>query len=77
MPLQGRTVIDSDGSLIGAASEKERAHATYKGFLGHHVFVPTCDNPGEELATLDPGHVTANDADVNNDALTREVAQLP
>lgn len=78
VPLSGWTVIDSDGTLIGAPSEKEGAHGTYKGFLGHHVFVATCDNTGEELATtLHPGNVTANDADVNTDILTRAVAQLP
>lgn len=47
MPLTGWTVIDSDGTLIPAPSEKEGAHGTYKGFPGHHVFVATCDNTGE------------------------------
>ncbi|MFI6060873.1 transposase, partial [Streptomyces sp. NPDC051286] len=78
VPLTGWTVIDSDGTLIAAPSEKEGAHGTYKGFLGHHVFVATCDNTGEELAAvLHPGNVTANDAAVNIDVLTRAVAQLP
>ncbi|MFC5954617.1 hypothetical protein ACFP51_09000 [Streptomyces pratens] len=78
VPLSGWTVIDSDGTLIAAPSEKEGAHGTYKGFLGHHVFVATLDNTGEELATtLHPGNVSANDADVNIDILTRAVAQLP
>ncbi|MET8538956.1 IS1380 family transposase [Streptomyces sp. NPDC005065] len=77
-PLTGWTVIDSDGTLIAAPSEKEGAHGTYKGFLGHHVFVAACDNTGEQLAaTLHPGNVSANDADVNIDILTRAVAQLP
>ncbi|MET8125546.1 IS1380 family transposase [Streptomyces sp. NPDC005231] len=76
--LTGWTVIDSDGTLIAAPSEKEGAHGTYKGFLGHHVFVATCDNTGEELAAvLHPGNVSANDAAVNIDILTRAVAQLP
>lgn len=46
----GWTVIDSDGTLIPAPSEKEGARGTYKGFLGHHIFVATCDNTGEQLA---------------------------
>ncbi|WP_455346873.1 transposase [Streptomyces brevispora] len=78
VPLTGWTVIDSDGTLIPAPSEKEGAHGTYKGFLGHHVFVATCDNTGEQLAArLYAGNVTANDAAVNIDILTRAVAQLP
>ncbi|WP_043465270.1 IS1380 family transposase [Kitasatospora sp. MBT66] len=76
--LSGWTVIDSDGTLISAPSEKEGACGTYKGTFGHHVFVATCDNTGEQLATrLYPGNVTANDASVNIDILTRAVAQLP
>ncbi|MGW3661137.1 IS1380 family transposase [Streptomyces sp. NPDC005151] len=78
VPLTGWTVIDSDGTLIATPSEKEGARGTYKGFLGHHVFVATCDNTGEELAAvLHPGNVTANDAAVNIDVLSRAVAQLP
>ncbi|MFD5065846.1 IS1380 family transposase [Streptomyces sp. NPDC058394] len=78
VPLTGWTVIDSDGTLIAAPSEKQGAHGTYKGFLGHHVFVATCDNTGEELAAvLHPGNVSANDAAVNIDVLARAVAQLP
>lgn len=78
VPLAGWTVIDSDGTLIPAPSEKEGAHGTYKGFLGHHIFVATCDNTGEQLAaTLHTGNVSANDAAVNIDILTRAVAQLP
>ncbi|MEU1601476.1 IS1380 family transposase [Streptomyces sp. NPDC005708] len=77
-PLTGWTVIDSDGTLIPAPSQKEGAHGTYKGFLGHHIFVATCDNTGEQLAaTLHPGNVSANDAEVNIDILARAVAQLP
>ncbi|GAA3380687.1 hypothetical protein GCM10020367_68970 [Streptomyces sannanensis] len=42
------------------------------------MFVATCDNAGEQLAaTLHPGNVSANDAEVNIDILTRAVAQLP
>ncbi|GAA2642814.1 hypothetical protein [Streptomyces vastus] len=42
------------------------------------MFVATCDNTGEQLAaTLHPGNVSANDAEVNIDILTRAVAQLP
>ncbi|MGI5142565.1 MULTISPECIES: hypothetical protein [unclassified Streptomyces] len=42
------------------------------------MFVATCDTTGEQLAaTLHPGNVSANDAEVSNDILTREVAQLP
>jgi hypothetical protein len=76
--LTGWTVIDSDGTLISAPSEKEGATGTYKGTFGHHVFVATCDNTGEQLAArLYPGSIAANDATVNIDILTRAVAQLP
>ncbi|UXX94489.1 hypothetical protein N7U49_24910 [Streptomyces sp. AD2-2] len=44
-------MIDNDGSKIGAPSEKEGTHATYRGFLGHHVFVATCDNTGESATS--------------------------
>lgn len=77
MPLTGWTVIDSDGTLIPAPCKKEGAHGTFQGFLGHHVFA-ACDNTGEQLAaTLHPGNVGANDAEVNIGILTRAVAQLP
>jgi hypothetical protein len=76
--LRGWTVIDSDGTLINAPSEKEGARGTYKGTFGHHVFVATLDNTGEQLAVrLHEGNVSANDAAVNIDILTRAVAQLP
>jgi hypothetical protein len=76
--LTGWTVIDTDGSLVQAPSEKAGACGTYKGTFGHHVFVAMCDNTGEELAQLlHPGNTTANDTGVNIDLLTRAVAQLP
>ncbi|MDH6128395.1 IS1380 family transposase [Kitasatospora sp. GP82] len=76
--LTGWTVIDTDGSLILAPSDKDGACGTYKGSFGHHVFVAVCDNTGEELAQLlHPGNVTANDTGVNIDLLVRAVAQLP
>ena len=76
--LTGWTVIDTDGSLVLAPSEKDGARGTYKGSFGHHVFVAVCDNTGEELAQLlHPGNTTANDTGVNIDLLTRAVAQLP
>jgi hypothetical protein len=76
--LTGWTVIDSDGSLIAAPSDKEGACGTYQGTYGHHAFVAVCDNTGEELAQLlHEGNVTANDASVNIDLLTRAVEQLP
>jgi hypothetical protein len=78
VPLPGWTVIDSDGTLIAAPSEKDGARGTYKGTFGHHVFVATCDNTGEQLAArLYEGNVTANDTAVNIDVLTRAVTQLP
>ncbi|MDJ0347668.1 IS1380 family transposase, partial [Streptomyces sp. H10-C2] len=76
--LTGWTVIDTDGSLVTAPSEKDGAHGTYKGSYGHHVFLAMCDNTGEELAqVLHPGNVAANDTHVNIDLLERAVAQLP
>lgn len=76
--LTGWTVIDTDGSLVVAPSEKEGACGTYKGTWRHHVFVATCDNTGEELvAVLHEGNVSANDAAVNIDVLRRAVSQLP
>ncbi|MDH6129887.1 transposase [Kitasatospora sp. GP82] len=76
--LTGWTVIDTDGSLILAPSDKDGACGTYKGSFGHHVFLAVCDNTGEELAQLlHPGNVTANDTGVNIDLLVRAVAQLP
>lgn len=76
--LTGWTVIDTDGSLVQAPSDKDGACGTYKGSWGHHVFLAVCDNTGEELAQLlHPGNVTANDTGVNIDLLTRAVAQLP
>ncbi|AUY53684.1 hypothetical protein C2142_38125 [Streptomyces sp. CB01881] len=78
VPLRGWTVIDSDGTLINAPSDKQGARGTYKGTFGHHVFVATCDNTGEQLAAvLHEGGVSANDAAVNIDILTRAVTQLP
>ncbi|WP_189241120.1 transposase, partial [Planomonospora parontospora] len=76
--LDGWTVIDTDGSIVVAPSDKEGAHGTYKGTYGHHGFVAVCDNTGEELAQLlHPGNTGANDATVNIDLLTRAVAQIP
>ncbi|MBB4941789.1 hypothetical protein FHR32_006166 [Streptosporangium album] len=75
--LDGWTVIDTDGSIVCAPSEKEGAHGTHKGTYGHHGFVAVCDNTGEELAQLlSPGNTGANDAEVNIDLLTAAVAQL-
>lgn len=78
VPLRGWTMIDGDGMLINAPSDKQGARGTYKGTFGHHVIVATCDNTGEQLAAvLYEGNVGAKDTAVNIGLLARAVAQFP
>lgn len=76
--LTGITVIDTDGSVIPAPSEKDGASGTHKQIFGHHPLLGWCDNTGELLAEhLRPGKATANDAGDNIALLAACVAQLP
>jgi hypothetical protein len=71
-------VIDTDGSVITAPSEKDGASGTHQGIFGHHRLLGWCDNTGELLADrLRPGNATANDSGDNIALLAGCLAQLP
>ena len=59
----GFYVIDFDGTLITAHSDKEGAAPTYKRGFGHHPLLAFLDATGEALAgILRPGNAGSNTA---------------
>jgi len=73
-----RVVLDLDGTLVTAHSDKEGAAGTYKGGFGFHpllCYEATC---GEALAgLLRPGNAGFNTAADHIDVLECSLAQLP
>lgn len=71
-------VIDIDGTLIDAHSEKEDAAPTYKRGFGFYPIVAYLDESGEALAgLLRAGNAGSNDAADHLEVLDRSLAQLP
>ncbi len=73
----GFYVIDIDGTLVTAHSEKEGAAPTYKRGFGFHPLVSFLDATGEALAAqLRPGNAGSGTARPRGRA-RRSLAQLP
>jgi Transposase DDE domain group 1 len=71
-------VIDLDGTLIDAHSEKQDATPTYKHGFGFYPIVAYLDESGEALAgLLRPGRAGSNNAADHLEVLDRALAQLP
>jgi hypothetical protein len=71
-------VIDIDGTLVDAHSEKQDATPTYKRGFGFYPIVAYLDETGEALAgLLRPGRAGSNDAADHLEILDRALAQLP
>jgi len=74
----GFYVIDFDGTLITAHSEKEGAAPTYKRGFGHHPLLAFLDATGEALGgILRPGNAGSNTAADHVELLAMALAQLP
>lgn len=71
-------VIDIDGTLVDAHSEKQDATPTYKRGFGFYPIVAYLDESGEALAgLLRPGRAGSNDAADHLEVLDRSLAQIP
>lgn len=76
--VPGEIVIDIDGTLIDAHSEKQDATPTYKRGFGFYPIVAYLDESGEALAgLLRPGRAGSNNAVDHLEVLDRALAQLP
>jgi hypothetical protein len=74
----GEIVIDIDGTLVDAHSEKEDATPTYKRGFGFYPILAYLDATGEGLAArLRPGRAGSNDAADHLAVLDAALAQLP
>jgi hypothetical protein len=74
----GGIVIDIDGTLIDAHSEKQDATPTYKHGFGFYPIVAYLDESGEALAgLLRPGRAGSNDTADHLEVLDRALDQLP
>ena len=72
-----RVILDLDGTLVTAHSEKEGAAGTYKGGFGFHPLL-CFEGEGEALAgLLRPGNAGFNTASDHIELLERSLAQLP
>ena len=71
-------VIDIDGTLLDAYSEKQDAASTYKHGFGFYPIVAFLDESGEALGgLLRPGNAGSNNAADHLEVLDRSLAQLP
>ena len=71
-------VIDVDGTLLEAHSDKQDATPTYKHGFGFYPIVAYLDETGEALAgLLRPGRAGSNNADDHLETLDRALDQLP
>ena len=71
-------VIDIDGTLLDAHSDKQDATPTYKHGFGFYPIVAYLDETGEALAgLLRPGRAGSNNAADHLETLDRSLAQLP
>jgi Transposase DDE domain group 1 len=74
----GFYVIDIDGTLVGAHSDKEQAAPTYKKGFGFHPLNAYLDATGEALAgLLRPGNAGSGTAADHITVLDDALAQLP
>jgi len=74
----GFYVIDIDGTLISAASDKEQAAPTYKGGFGFYPLLAYLDRTGEPLAALlRPGNAGSGTAADHIAVLDGALGQLP
>jgi Transposase DDE domain group 1 len=74
----GFYVIDFDGTLVTAHSEKQGAAPTYKRGFGHHPLLAFLDATDEALAgILRPGNAGSNTAADHVELLGMALAQLP
>lgn len=73
-----RIILDLDGTLVTAHSDKEGAAGTYKGGFGFHPLLCYEATTEEALAgLLRPGNASFNTAADHIDVLERSLAQLP
>ncbi len=73
-----RVILDLDGTLLTAHSDKEGAAGTYKGGFGFHPLLCYEAETGEALAgMLRPGNAGFNTASDHIELLDRALAQLP
>ncbi len=73
-----RIVLDLDGTLVTAHSDKQGAAGTYKGGFGFHPLLCYEAETGEALAgILRPGNAGFNTACDHIELLERALAQLP
>ena len=76
--LAGWTVIDMDGTLITACSDKENARPTWKMGYGFHPLAAWCINTRECLdMMLRPGNAGSNTFEDHKDVLDRTLKQVP
>jgi hypothetical protein len=74
----GRVILDLDGTLITAHSDKEGAAGTYKGGFGFHPLLCYEATTEEALAgLLRPGNAGFNTAADHINVLERSLVQLP
>jgi hypothetical protein len=74
----GFYVIDFDGTLITAHSDKQGAAPTYKRGFGYHPLLAFLDATGEALGgILRPGNAGSNTTADHVELLTMALAQLP
>jgi hypothetical protein len=78
----GQVIVDIDGVLVIAHSDKEQAAATWKKTYGHHPLMAFVDHgaqgSGEPVAALlRPGNAGSNTAADHIDAARTALAQLP
>ena len=73
-----RVILDLDGTLVTAHSDKEGAAGTYKGGFGFHPLLCYEAETGEALAgILRPGNAGFNTAQDHIELLERALVQLP
>lgn len=73
-----RVILDLDGTLVTAHSDKEGAAGTYKGGFGFHPLLCYEATTGEGLAgRLRPGNAGFNTASDHIELLEHALAQLP
>jgi hypothetical protein len=76
--LEGWTVIDMDGTLITAHSDKEKAAPTWKKGYGFHPLGAWCMNTRECLdMLLRPGNAGSNTFTDHKEVLDRALKQVP
>jgi Transposase DDE domain group 1 len=79
--VEGLLVVDVDGTLLDAHSDKQGAAGTYKGGFGFYpliAFLDRGDGTGEALAgILRPGNAGSNSATDHIEVVDLALAQLP